>query len=105
MKQLTTSFSTFLKLSSLSNLAVLGQLKNRLKDNGGYNYHRSMRRSVAGIQFGGMSLDEAKEIKNTTIVEYLALPPVKIHCSVLAEDAIKSAIKDYESKKLGKKVA
>ena len=43
----------------------------------------------------GMSLDEAKEIKNMDIVEELALPPVKVHCSVLAEDCIKSAIADY----------
>ena len=46
----------------------------------------------------GKTLREAKEIKNTEIVEELNLPPVKIHCSVLAEDAIKSAIKDYISK-------
>ena len=46
----------------------------------------------------GMSLDEAKDIKNTSIVEALSLPPVKIHCSVLAEDSIKAAIKDYRSK-------
>jgi len=46
----------------------------------------------------GRTLDEAKEIKNTDIAEELALPPVKIHCSVLAEDAIKAAIKDLESK-------
>ena len=46
----------------------------------------------------GRTLDQAKEIKNTQIVKELALPPVKIHCSVLAEDAIKSAIKDYKSK-------
>ena len=46
----------------------------------------------------GMTLDEASEVKNMDIVEELALPPVKIHCSVLAEDAIKSAIKDYKSK-------
>jgi len=46
----------------------------------------------------GMTLEEATNIKNTAIVEELALPPVKIHCSVLAEDAIKSAIKDYQSK-------
>ena len=46
----------------------------------------------------GMTLDEATAIKNMEIVEELALPPVKIHCSVLAEDAIKSAIKDYQSK-------
>ncbi|MBC8429125.1 MAG: Fe-S cluster assembly scaffold IscU [Candidatus Endolissoclinum sp.] len=46
----------------------------------------------------GKTLDEAKKIKNTEIVEELELPPVKIHCSVLAEDAIKSAIKDYQSK-------
>jgi nitrogen fixation protein NifU and related proteins len=46
----------------------------------------------------GKSLDEAMSLKNTQIAEYLALPPVKIHCSVLAEDAIKSAIHDYKSK-------
>ena len=46
----------------------------------------------------GMTLDEAQAIQNMEIVEELALPPVKIHCSVLAEDAIKSAIKDYQSK-------
>ena len=46
----------------------------------------------------GKNLDEASEIKNTEIAEELALPPVKIHCSVLAEDAIKAAIQDYRSK-------
>ncbi len=46
----------------------------------------------------GRSLDEAEGIKNTEIVAELALPPVKIHCSVLAEDAIKAAIRDYRAK-------
>ena len=46
----------------------------------------------------GRTLQQAQEIKNTDIAEELALPPVKIHCSVLAEDAIKSAIADYKSK-------
>lgn len=46
----------------------------------------------------GKSIDEAAEIKNTAIAEELALPPVKIHCSILAEDAIKAAIEDYRSK-------
>ena len=46
----------------------------------------------------GRTLDEAKEIKNKQIADHLALPPVKIHCSVLAEDAIKSAIEDYKKK-------
>ncbi|CCQ74482.1 Fe-S cluster assembly scaffold IscU [Magnetospira sp. QH-2] len=46
----------------------------------------------------GKSLDEAASIKNTEIAEELALPPVKIHCSVLAEDAIKAAIEDYKAK-------
>ena len=46
----------------------------------------------------GKSLDQAAEIKNTDIAEELALPPVKIHCSILAEDAIKAAIADYKSK-------
>jgi len=47
----------------------------------------------------GKTLDEASEIKNTAIADELALPPVKIHCSVLAEDAIKAAVKDYKQKK------
>jgi nitrogen fixation NifU-like protein len=47
----------------------------------------------------GKTLDEALEIKNTQIVEELSLPPVKIHCSVLAEDAIKAAITDWKSRK------
>ena len=46
----------------------------------------------------GKTLDEASQIKNSDIAEELALPPVKIHCSVLAEDAIKAAISDYRSK-------
>jgi nitrogen fixation NifU-like protein len=46
----------------------------------------------------GKSLDEAGEIRNTEIAQELCLPPVKIHCSVLAEDAIKAAIKDYREK-------
>ena len=46
----------------------------------------------------GKSVEEAGEIKNTAIAEELALPPVKIHCSILAEDAIKAAIEDYKNK-------
>ena len=46
----------------------------------------------------GKTLDQALEIKNTQIVEELALPPVKIHCSILAEDAIKAAVLDYKTK-------
>ena len=46
----------------------------------------------------GKTLDEAEEIRNTHIAKYLSLPPVKIHCSVLAEDAIKAAIFDYLAK-------
>ncbi len=53
----------------------------------------------------GKTLDEAAEIKNTDIAHELALPPVKIHCSVLAEDAIKAAISDYKSKKQSKSEA
>jgi nitrogen fixation NifU-like protein len=49
----------------------------------------------------GKSLDEAMTIKNTHIAEELALPPVKIHCSILAEDAIKAAVEDYRAKKEG----
>ena len=47
----------------------------------------------------GKTLEEAQQIKNTDIAEELALPPVKVHCSVLAEDAIKAAIQDFEAKK------
>ena len=54
--------------------------------------------SLATEWIKGMSIDEASSIKNTHIVEALSLPPVKIHCSVLAEDAIKGAIADYRSK-------
>ncbi|KEA50213.1 MULTISPECIES: Fe-S cluster assembly scaffold IscU [Mangrovibacter] len=50
----------------------------------------------------GKSLDEAQAIKNTDIAEELELPPVKIHCSILAEDAIKAAIADYKSKRESK---
>jgi nitrogen fixation NifU-like protein len=50
----------------------------------------------------GKTLDEARQIKNTEIAEELELPPVKIHCSVLAEDAIKAAIADYSEKQSGK---
>jgi nitrogen fixation NifU-like protein len=46
----------------------------------------------------GKTLDQALEIKNTNIAEELALPPVKIHCSILAEDAIKAAVSDYKAK-------
>jgi len=54
--------------------------------------------SLATEWLKGKSLDEALEIKNTSIVEELALPPVKVHCSVLAEDAIKAAVRDYQQK-------
>jgi nitrogen fixation NifU-like protein len=54
--------------------------------------------SLATEWVKGMTIDEAHALKNTDIVEELALPPVKIHCSVLAEEAIKSAIEDYQSK-------
>jgi nitrogen fixation NifU-like protein len=59
--------------------------------------------SLATEWLKGKSLDEAETIKNTQIVEELNLPPVKIHCSVLAEDAIKSAIADYRAKQSAKK--
>ena len=55
--------------------------------------------SMVTTMLKGRTLEQAKEIKNTQIVEELALPPVKIHCSVLAEDAIKAAINDYTGKK------
>ncbi|MCC6548310.1 Fe-S cluster assembly scaffold IscU [Candidatus Sumerlaeota bacterium] len=54
--------------------------------------------SLATEWLKGKSLDEAIALKNTAIVEELNLPPIKIHCSVLAEDAIKAAIKDYMEK-------
>ena len=54
--------------------------------------------SLATEWLKGRTLDEAEQIRNTAIVEELSLPPVKIHCSVLAEDAIKAAIADYKRK-------
>lgn len=55
--------------------------------------------SLATEWMKGKTVDEAEQIKNTTIADELALPPVKIHCSVLAEDAIKAAVRDYREKK------
>ena len=57
--------------------------------------------SLATEWVKGKSIDEAMSIKNTEIVEELSLPPVKIHCSVLAEDAIKAAISDYRKRSEG----
>ena len=57
--------------------------------------------SLATEWLKGATVDSAAEIKNTQIVEELSLPPVKIHCSVLAEDAIKAAIADYKAKQPG----
>ncbi len=54
--------------------------------------------SLATEWIKGKSVDDAGSIKNTQIAQHLALPPVKIHCSILAEDAIKAAIKDYKEK-------
>ena len=58
--------------------------------------------SLATEWMKGKTLDEAEKIKNTEIARDLALPPVKIHCSVLAEDAIKAAINDYRAKRAPK---
>ena len=55
--------------------------------------------SLATEWMKGKTLEEAETIKNTELAEELALPPVKIHCSVLAEDAIKAAVRDYREKK------
>lgn len=61
--------------------------------------------SLATEWIKGKSIDDAAQIKNTEIAQHLALPPVKIHCSILAEDAIKAAINDYKSKRDTKKIA
>ena len=61
--------------------------------------------SLATEWVKGKTVDEAMALKNTEIVKELNLPPVKIHCSVLAEDAIKSAIDDYRRKQAAKKAA
>lgn len=57
--------------------------------------------SLATEWIKGKTLAEAKAVKNTELASYLSLPPVKMHCSMLAEDAIQAAIKDLETKKLG----
>lgn len=59
--------------------------------------------SLATEWIKGKSVDEAMKIKNTDIAKELSLPPVKLHCSMLAEDAIQAALKDYKTKKEGKK--
>ncbi|KAB1214191.1 Iron-sulfur cluster assembly protein 1 [Morella rubra] len=56
--------------------------------------------SVASEWVKGKQLEEVVTIKNTEIAKYLSLPPVKLHCSMLAEDAIKAAVKDYEAKRV-----
>ena len=61
--------------------------------------------SLATEWVKGMTIDQAMDIKNTQIVEELNLPPVKIHCSVLAEDAIKGAIADYKAKRAAAKAS
>jgi nitrogen fixation NifU-like protein len=61
--------------------------------------------SLATEWLKGTSVDAAAQIKNTQIVEELSLPPVKIHCSVLAEDAIKAAIEDWRQKKAAREQA
>jgi nitrogen fixation NifU-like protein len=61
--------------------------------------------SLATEWIKGKTIDEAETIKNSQIVEELSLPPVKIHCSVLAEDAIKSAISDYRKKQIERRAA
>jgi len=61
--------------------------------------------SLATEWLKGKSIDDAQKIKNTDIVNELKLPPVKIHCSVLAEDAIKAAIQDFQEKWARKRVA
>ena len=61
--------------------------------------------SLATEWLKGSSVDAAAQIKNTQIVEELSLPPVKIHCSVLAEDAIKAAIEDWRQKKAAREQA
>lgn len=61
--------------------------------------------SLATEWIKGKRVDEAEQIKNTQIAQHLALPPVKIHCSILAEDAIKAAINDYKSKQAQPKAA
>ncbi len=60
--------------------------------------------SLATEWLKGRSLEEADKIKNTQIAEELKLPPVKIHCSLLAEDAIKAAVKDYQAKQIARGV-
>jgi nitrogen fixation NifU-like protein len=61
--------------------------------------------SLATEWVKGKTLEEAEKIKNTEIAQHLSLPPVKIHCSVLAEDAIKAAIKDFRAKNQKDKAA
>ena len=58
-------------------------------------------RAFGCVRLKGKTLDECGTIKNADIAKHLKLPPVKLHCSMLAEDAVKAAIKDYETKQAG----
>lgn len=61
--------------------------------------------SLATEWIKGKTLDEARAVQNTAIAKHLSLPPVKLHCSMLAEDAINAAIRDYEKKQANKQTA
>ena len=64
------------------------------------NFHTEIKsKKTRSLDLHGKTLDEAKSIKDREIAKLLELPPIKLHCSVLAEDSIKKAIADYESKK------
>ena len=103
------AFITINKAHFFHNLDVLcakaggkTKLMAVLKDNA-YGHDLRLMASLAseyGLKRAAVkNIEEAEQIKNTTISEELALPPVKIHCSVLAEDAIKAAVRDYKQKK------
>jgi nitrogen fixation protein NifU and related proteins len=78
------------------------KLQIRVNDDGVIEDAKFASSSLVTEWVKGKTLDQALEIKNSLIAEELALPPVKIHCSILAEDAIKAAVKDYKDKHPGK---
>ena len=78
----------------------MGQRKNGLRKSNFLLYNRNVDRENFVYQ-----VDEAYKMKNTDIAKELSLPPVKLHCSMLAEDAIKAALKDYHIKQSSRKTA
>lgn len=93
---------TFARVHVHTQLDVLVYERSVCEDDDGT---MSTHSSLATEWVKGMNVDDAVKIKNTEIAKHLSLPPVKLHCSMLAEDAIKAAVKDFKAKRDAKSAA